>query len=253
MLSHAEAEQKDAGNDVEKHAEAVREARTAQGCAEEARIIAENFQAMVVPGCEENRSMTGRKKVFGVGAALVGLALGAVVAWGQQGGHSTPAPSGGAMPPGQMRQAPGQAAGGTSRQEGHGEHGTPRDWKFTLPKGGDPVKGRDAFVKFECFTCHEVKGEKFPAPDPGKVGPELSAMAGAHPPEYFAEAIINPNAVIVKGRGYEATDGSSKMPSYNDDLTVQELLDLVVYLVNLQPPAGGSRAPTPAPGGHGGH
>jgi len=103
-------------------------------------------------------------------------------------------------------------------------------------------------VKFECFTCHEVKGEKFPAPDPGKVGPELSAMAGAHPPEYFAEAIINPNAVIDKGRGYEATDGSSKMPSYNDDLTVQELLDLVVYLVNLQPPAGGSRAPTPAPG-----
>ena len=43
MLSHAEAEHKGAGNDVKKHAEAVREARTAQGYAEEARIIAERF------------------------------------------------------------------------------------------------------------------------------------------------------------------------------------------------------------------
>lgn len=43
MLSHAEAEHKGAGNEVKKHAEAVREARTAQGYAEEARIIAEKF------------------------------------------------------------------------------------------------------------------------------------------------------------------------------------------------------------------
>jgi hypothetical protein len=43
MLSHAEAEHKGAGTDVKKHAEAVREARTAQGYAEEARLIAEHF------------------------------------------------------------------------------------------------------------------------------------------------------------------------------------------------------------------
>ena len=43
MLSHAEAEHKGAGNDAKKHAEAVREARTAQGYAEEARLIAERF------------------------------------------------------------------------------------------------------------------------------------------------------------------------------------------------------------------
>ncbi len=42
-LSHAEAEHKGAGTDVKKHAEAVREARTAQGYAEEARLIAEKF------------------------------------------------------------------------------------------------------------------------------------------------------------------------------------------------------------------
>ena len=42
-LSHAEAEHKGAGTDAKKHAEAVREARTAQGYAEEARLIAERF------------------------------------------------------------------------------------------------------------------------------------------------------------------------------------------------------------------
>ncbi len=43
MLSHVEAEHKGAGQDAKKHGEAMREARTAQGYAEEARIIAEKF------------------------------------------------------------------------------------------------------------------------------------------------------------------------------------------------------------------
>ena len=43
MLAHAESEHKGAGADAKKHAEAVREARTAQGYAEEARLIAERF------------------------------------------------------------------------------------------------------------------------------------------------------------------------------------------------------------------
>jgi hypothetical protein len=43
MLAHAEAEHNGAGTDTKKHAEAVREARTAQGYAEDARIFAEKF------------------------------------------------------------------------------------------------------------------------------------------------------------------------------------------------------------------
>lgn len=112
------------------------------------------------------------------------------------------------------------------------------------------MKGRAAFVKFECYTCHEVKGETFAAPDPGKVGPELSAMAGAHPLEYFAESIINPNAAVEKGRGYEAPDGSSKMPSFNEDMTVQELIELVTYLTSLKPRGPAAEAPS-SPAGHG--
>jgi cytochrome c1 len=121
------------------------------------------------------------------------------------------------------------------RQESaHGEHGTPEGWKFTWPQG-DAVKGRDVFVNLECYSCHEVQGEKFPAPS-GDIGPELSVMGPLHEMEYFAEAIIHPNAVIQKGKGYEAADGSSKMPSYNDLATVQEVIDLVAYLEGLKPP-----------------
>ena len=114
----------------------------------------------------------------------------------------------------------------------HGGHGTPPGWRFSWP-AGNPAAGREVFFKLECFACHEVKGEKFPAPEPGRVGPELSSMAALHPPEYFAEAIINPNAVVDEGKGYRAPDGKSKMPSYNDLVTVQETIDLVAYLRSL--------------------
>lgn len=130
----------------------------------------------------------------------------------------------------------------------HGGDGTPEAWKFSWPVG-NPVSGREVFVKLECYTCHEVKGEAFPVPeagpDPGRVGPELSGMAPLHPPEYFAEAIINPNALVEEGKGYHAADGKSKMPSYNDLVTVQEVIDLVAYLKGLK----GDGSPGPS-GGH---
>jgi len=118
------------------------------------------------------------------------------------------------------------------QEPAHDEHGTSEGWKFTWPKG-DPVKGREVFVKLERYGCHEVQGEKFPTPS-GDIGPELSMMGPLHEAEYFAEAIIYPNAVIQKGQGYEAADGSSKMPSYNDLATVQEVIDLVAILERAQ-------------------
>ena len=126
-----------------------------------------------------------------------------------------------------------------SRPPEEEEHGPPEGWKFSWP-AGDPRKGREVFVKLECYKCHEVRGESFPGVR-GKdaVGPELSQMAAHHPPEFFAESIINPNAVIDEDPGYKWPDGSSKMPSFNDSVTVQEVIDLVAYLVNLKPPAPG--------------
>ena len=155
-----------------------------------------------------------------------------------------------------QQQMPGMGHGAPAQpgaREGHGEHATPAGWKFSWPKG-DPARGREVFVKLECYSCHEVKGETFPAPgEQGKVGPELSAMGPLHEPEYFAETIINPNAVIEQGKGFAAPDGSSKMPSFSDSVTVQEVVDLVAFLLSLKPPgttpAGGSGT-VGSPGGH---
>jgi cytochrome c1 len=101
------------------------------------------------------------------------------------------------------------------------------------------------FAKLECYSCHEVKGENFPLPtDKSTVGPELSTMGPLHDEGYFAESIINPGAVIEKGKGYAGPDGSSRMPSFNESLTVQDVTDLVAYLRQL-------RAPAKAPAGRG--
>lgn len=169
------------------------------------------------------RLRTGRR-VIALAALTCGAALGVLESDAQpRGGRPAPPPSG-----------------------AHREHGTPKGWKFAWPKG-DPARGREAFVKFECYACHEVKGETFAAPkERGKVGPELAMMGPLHDAEYFAESIINPNALLEKGKGYEAPDGSSKMPSFNDSMTVQEAIDLVAFLRSLKPPPG-------APAGHRGH
>src|SRR3970282_89921 len=110
----------------------------------------------------------------------------------------------------------------------------PKGWTFTMPKG-DSVKGRTVFDKFSCYSCHEVRGEKFPAPEKGQaaVGPELAQMGPMHPLEYFTESTITPSAVGAKK--YRGPDGKSKMPDFNSDMTVQELIDLSAYMASLKP------------------
>ncbi|HEX6211149.1 MAG TPA: c-type cytochrome [Methylomirabilota bacterium] len=154
-----------------------------------------------------------------------------------QGGSSTPAnPSG---------STPGVRIG---MHELHRAGGVPPGWRFGWPDG-DAGKGREAFVKLECYQCHEVQGESFPpvAPDPTRRGPALTGMGGHHPAEYFAESILNPNAVIVDGAGHTGPDGRSIMPDYRDSLTLAEAIDLVAYLRSLGGHAHGhDRTETPA-------
>ncbi len=109
----------------------------------------------------------------------------------------------------------------------------PKGWQFAMPKG-DAAKGRAVFDKFSCYSCHEVRGETFPAPEKGQnVGPELSQMGPLHPLEYFTESTINPD--VVGAKKYRGPDGKSKMPNFNADMTVQELIDVSTYLASLRP------------------
>ena len=121
----------------------------------------------------------------------------------------------------------------TKSNAGEAEMHHPQGWRFTMPKG-DATKGRAAFEKFACYVCHEVRGEKFPAAAPGNVlGPELSQMGPLHPLEYFTESIVNPSAHAAMK--YRSPDGKSTMPTANDRMTVQELIDLSSYIASLKP------------------
>jgi len=115
----------------------------------------------------------------------------------------------------------------------HQSGGVPAGWKFSPPRG-DAAAGRRAFVDLGCDTCHAVRDERFPALAAGdkRPGPELTGMGSHHPAEYFAESILNPNAVLVDGPGYLGPDGRSIMPAY-PDMTLAQLANLVAYLQSL--------------------
>jgi len=115
----------------------------------------------------------------------------------------------------------------------HRTGGVPRGWKFTLP-AGNASAGREVFGRLECSKCHEVRPD-YPRGEraAGDVGPDLTGMGGHHPAEYFAQSIIDPNAVILAGPGFVGPDGRSIMPDYRDSVTFTELVDLVAYLKSL--------------------
>ena len=111
--------------------------------------------------------------------------------------------------------------------------GVPPGWQLT-PLPGDAEAGRRLFQDAGCASCHKVAGEPTGGSTGGEggPGPELTGMGNHHPPAYFLEAIINPDAVLVDGPGYVSPQGHSAMPAY-PDLTVTQLEDLVAYLSSL--------------------
>jgi uncharacterized protein involved in high-affinity Fe2+ transport len=158
---------------------------------------------------------------------VLGLTLTWVVAAQQMGEHSHGMETASSDQP--------QAPIRITMEELHQHGGVPPGWKFAFPDG-DPASGRAVFTKLECYQCHAVQGESFPqtSAQAGNTGPNLTGMGSHHPAEYFAETIVNPNAVIVTGPGYTDAHGMSIMPDYRGSLTVGELIDLVAYLKSLQ-------------------
>jgi hypothetical protein len=108
----------------------------------------------------------------------------------------------------------------------HAAGGVPPGWRFTVPAGNADA-GRRTFADLGCPSCHRVAGESFSAKTADeKRGPDLTGMGSHHPAEYFAESILDPDAVLVDGPGWEGGDGHSTMPRY-PDLTLRQLADLV--------------------------
>jgi hypothetical protein len=198
----------------------------------------------------KERSMTMRRMfVAGFAIGVTVLSLAARGAYADKDTHT--------HPPGTPTHEHPKGPARITMEELHKHGGVPPGWQLTVPPG-DARAGREIFVKLECYKCHEVKGERFPhaAKGPGEAGPNLTGMGTHHPPAYFLEAILNPNAVIVTGPGHTGPDGLSIMPDYRESLTVAELIDLVAYMQDLKGehehrPEGGSghAPPAPSPGG----
>ncbi len=104
---------------------------------------------------------------------------------------------------------------------------------FRLPDG-DPIEGREAFLYMQCHQCHTVAGEVFPElpladPPYVELGGDVSRVKTYG---QLVTAIINPSHKLARGYPAElvSEDGESNMYVYNAHMTVQELIDLVMFL-----------------------
>ena len=104
---------------------------------------------------------------------------------------------------------------------------------FRLPDG-DPMAGREAFLYMQCNQCHTISGEDLPAV-PNADPPYVELGGPVSRVKTYGElvtSIINPSHKLASGYAEEVVseDGESKMYVYNGYMTVQELIDIVMYL-----------------------
>jgi hypothetical protein len=107
-----------------------------------------------------------------------------------------------------------------------------------LPRG-NAEQGRLAFIELQCHRCHTVTGVSLPAiPNEtpmiafniGGMGTRVKTYSG------LITAIINPVHITspdyVESLGELAAAGKieTPMPSYNEQMTVAQLIDIVMFL-----------------------
>ncbi|QDV44326.1 hypothetical protein Enr13x_41910 [Stieleria neptunia] len=106
-------------------------------------------------------------------------------------------------------------------------------WGFTLPEG-DAERGKATFVALQCNACHTVDGVELDA----DVSEDVTTVALGGKKGYvvtygdLVTSIINPSHRFALGyQSDEIQEGEvSKMRSYNDEMTVTQLADLVTFL-----------------------
>jgi len=107
---------------------------------------------------------------------------------------------------------------------------------FALP-AGDVDRGKAAFVELGCAACHAVQGE-FKKLDAAQGGDEVIEVHLGGPVSKvktygdLVTSIINPSHRLSRGKNADTMneDGTSKMPYYNDVMTVQQLVDITTFL-----------------------
>lgn len=104
---------------------------------------------------------------------------------------------------------------------------------FRLPEG-DAEAGREAFIYMQCHQCHTIEGLQLP-PIPDKDPPYVELGGKVTKIKTYGElltAIIYPSHRLADGYPEDlvSEDGESRMYIYNEHMTVQELIDIVMFL-----------------------
>lgn len=116
---------------------------------------------------------------------------------------------------------------------------------FVLPPG-DNEKGKQAFIELKCHQCHTVAGELMPENvEPSMVKLHLGGeVYRVKTYGQLVTSVIHPNHNLSKdylaGMEKEEREGAqSPMPSLVDQMTVQQMIDIVSFLnshyVKLEP------------------
>jgi len=104
---------------------------------------------------------------------------------------------------------------------------------FRLPDG-DADAGRTAFIELRCHHCHTIAGETLPEVT-GDEQPYIVLGGEVTQVKTYGElvtAIINPSHKLAFSYAKSVTsdNGVSKMLVYNEHMTVQQLIDIVMFL-----------------------
>lgn len=102
---------------------------------------------------------------------------------------------------------------------------------FTLPDG-DAEKGQANYVTFGCHSCHSTEA----VPQLEGAG-EISVALGGETTRIksygeLVTSIINPSHRVARRKSTDMADesGASKMVTYNDVMTVTQLIDMVAFV-----------------------
>ncbi len=105
---------------------------------------------------------------------------------------------------------------------------------FALPPG-DALAGQATFTELGCNACHSVKGKIERRTDGADATVNVTLGGEVTRVKTYGDlvtSIINPSHKL--SRGTDSTtltaDGASKMPNYNQTMTVQQMLDLTTFL-----------------------
>ena len=104
---------------------------------------------------------------------------------------------------------------------------------FRLPDG-DPQAGRETFIYMQCHQCHTIAGMELPT-IPGEDPPYVELGGKVTKVKTYGDlitSIIYPSHKLAPGYAKEVVshDGESNMYVYNRHMTVQELIDITMFL-----------------------